>query len=89
MKIDKLAELFRSLNESHRNLTTKPKRIEEQAQPASSEAVRVAGDFGRVPESSEVDRDARVREIKNAVSEGRYRPDTKAVAEAVARELLF
>jgi anti-sigma28 factor (negative regulator of flagellin synthesis) len=84
MKIDKLSQLFSS---AAQNNTTKTNRAQQQASDsakADSEAVHVDG-FG---DESSSDRAGRVAALKQQVEAGTYRPDTQAVAEAVARDLL-
>ncbi len=89
MSIDKLSRLFSALGQSTQSYPSTSTKTEEVtvARAASSEAVKVSGDFQGVKESGDSSRSARIAEIKRQVSEGTYNPDRTAVAEAVAREL--
>ncbi|RIL09276.1 MAG: hypothetical protein DCC75_06920, partial [Proteobacteria bacterium] len=51
------------------------------------EAVRIAADLNRTALEDPSVRKARVDELKAKVQNGSYRPDSRDVAEALAREL--
>jgi anti-sigma28 factor (negative regulator of flagellin synthesis) len=89
MTIDKLSRLISALGQPAQNQqSTKTTTTESRgSSQGSSEAVKVIQGFGGGQNSEEAVRKARVAELKEAVADGSYKPDTRSVAEAVAREL--
>ncbi len=82
-----LNDLFVSLSDK----TSSSQAQSQQAQeaPQGVEAVKLASDFGRTEASATTSRADRVQEIKAQVERNEYKPDTREVAVAVAKELFF
>ena len=89
MTVDKLSRLIPALGQTAQSASTQKTEIAEgQAAPGSSsaEAVKLADHFG-VEESDDAGRREKVAQLKKAVAEGTYKPDSAEIAKAVARDL--
>lgn len=93
MKVDKLSRLLEAFGQANQNSPVRratSTESESVAASRNSSAVALAPGFGS-SESSEAksqSRSERVQELKSQVQSGTYKPDSYAVAEAVAKELL-
>ena len=92
MKVDKLSRLLEAFGQVNQNSPVRGATTQSESVAASrnSSAVALAPGFG-TSESSEAktqSRSERVQELKSQVDSGSYKPDSFAVAQAVARELL-
>lgn len=90
MKIDSLTGVFRFFKEPAKTATEQSQSNTQTETPReSAEAVKVAGDFGRGVDNDVGKRRAKVDELKKQVERGAYRPDSKQVAIAVAKDLFI
>ena len=93
MKIQRIAELFSAFNSGDK--APQARQAEEKKQQVEAEnpeAVKIRMDFAKdlAPTEAELaQRRERVEYLKEQVASGKYRPDTTAVAKAVASELLI
>ncbi len=85
MNIESISRLLTPFRSASQEQTAKT----ENAKPQAEEAVAISSGFGKAAALGDgaADRSQRVAELKQQVEAGTYRPDTNAVANAVAREL--
>ncbi len=83
MNVEKLTRLFGAIQNT--SLQPKEQSTETTTENSSNEAVTLGHGFETVSAESQRDK---VERLKAEVRSGSYRPDTRLVAEAVARELL-
>ena len=95
MKLEKLSRLFTAQDIPAQNSATQVQNQTESsaagaADPAiSGEAVKVSNGFSGITSAGiDTDRSARVVELKKAVADGTYKPDSREVAKAVITDLL-
>ncbi len=90
MTVDKLSRILPALGQPAQSQAKKETEGSTEAEAASaapSEAVQLSANFGGGEEASEAGRKQRVDQLKKAVADGSYKPDSIEVAKSVAREL--
>lgn len=85
MNIESISRLLTPFRSASQEQTAKTETVKPQAE----EAVAISSGFGKsaAVEDGSSDRTKRVAELKQQIETGAYRPDSTAVANAVAREL--
>lgn len=87
MKIDAIARLFSSNSQSAQATAKQTATTKETSENENSEAVKVNTAFGKADELSKTERQERIASLKKQVADGTYSPNSRAVAESLAREL--
>jgi flagellar biosynthesis anti-sigma factor FlgM len=89
MKLEKLSRLFSAYNQvtPENQAKNAQNAAQESSKAPATEAVRISNNFGYAGDSSEEARALKVAQLKKAVQEGTYKPDTRDVAKALANEL--
>ena len=96
MKVNEIYRLFSRVDSSLNKPEKKPETLTtdntaaSEAQPSTQHAAAVSVDESLKAYSSEIDdqtRQLRVAELKKAVADKSYKPDSTEVAKAVYREL--
>jgi anti-sigma28 factor (negative regulator of flagellin synthesis) len=87
MTVERLTRLFEALGNPASKNPSIVKATAQSLAAGSSQAVRLAPDFGTQQSVSAEDRATKVAQIKADVEAGTYKPDSKEVARALVRDL--
>ena len=86
MKIRNYSGSVQELQKHLSQVNSKGNNNQEEIRSVNSDAVNIAPTLRT--ENSDPARKARIAEIKDSISGGRYSPDSKEVAKALIRDLL-